>query len=91
MRLREIEEERRLVYVAMTRARKRLVLTAHRNALRDGKERNLEPSRFLVEAGLRSAPGRGQAPDARGQATGARRQAPEVVEEFNPWIDPGAP
>jgi ATP-dependent exoDNAse (exonuclease V) beta subunit len=39
-----IEEERRLLYVAMTRACDRLILTAHRGAARDQ-----DPSRFISE------------------------------------------
>ena len=45
----ELEEERRLCYVAMTRARKRLVLTGARKRLIYGEETWCEPSRFLKE------------------------------------------
>jgi RecB family exonuclease len=41
-------DERRLFYVAVTRARRRLVVTAVRSALDDGDR----PSRFLAELGL---------------------------------------
>ena len=43
----EVEEERRLLYVAMTRARKRLVLTHTDMRARWGKVTPVEPSRFL--------------------------------------------
>jgi DNA helicase-2/ATP-dependent DNA helicase PcrA len=45
----EIEEERRLLYVAITRARNHLVLTRSNEAVR-GERRALRlPSRFLVD------------------------------------------
>jgi DNA helicase II / ATP-dependent DNA helicase PcrA len=44
-----IEEERRLCYVAMTRARKRLVLTAAETRALYGEHAWREPSRFLKE------------------------------------------
>jgi superfamily I DNA/RNA helicase/RecB family exonuclease len=43
-----VVDERRLFYVAVTRARQRLVVTAVRSALEDGER----PSRFLDELGL---------------------------------------
>ena len=47
-----IEEERRLCYVAMTRARKRLVLTAAVDRTLYGRtDRNRDLSRFIKEAG----------------------------------------
>lgn len=44
-----IEEERRLCYVALTRARKRLFLTDSEGFTQSGKQKN--PSRFLFEMG----------------------------------------
>lgn len=44
---REMEEERRLLYVAITRAEKRCVLTSARNRYRYGKAEFFVPSRFL--------------------------------------------
>jgi DNA helicase-2/ATP-dependent DNA helicase PcrA len=44
-----VEEERRLMYVAMTRAKKHLVLSMARKRLKMGKELNTAPSRFLFE------------------------------------------
>ena len=43
----EVEEERRLLYVAMTRAKKHLVLTHAAARGRWGKLNFVEPSRFL--------------------------------------------
>jgi superfamily I DNA/RNA helicase len=44
-----LEEERRLMYVAMTRAKKHLVLSMSRQRKRYGKDVNMSPSRFLFE------------------------------------------
>lgn len=46
---RQIEEERRLFYVAMTRAEKYLVLTYARSRIRYGKMEFSNPSRFLQD------------------------------------------
>ncbi len=45
----EIEEERRLMYVALTRAKKDVVLTYATDRLRNGKRESNPPSRFLRE------------------------------------------
>ena len=47
--LKDIEEERRLFYVAMTRARKLLVLTFATDRLRNGKRESNSVSRFVRE------------------------------------------
>ncbi|HEX4839351.1 MAG TPA: ATP-dependent helicase [Rhabdochlamydiaceae bacterium] len=44
-----LEEERRLMYVAMTRAKKNLILSMSRQRKRYGKDVNMTPSRFLFE------------------------------------------
>lgn len=44
-----LEEERRLFYVAMTRAKERLILTWARSRMRYGKTESCSPSRFLRE------------------------------------------
>ena len=46
---RGLEEERRLMYVAMTRAKKHLVISMARHRLRHGKQVAMSPSRFLFE------------------------------------------
>ena len=43
----DVEEERRLCYVAMTRAKKELYLTGVMNRFIHGENRQLEPSRFI--------------------------------------------
>ncbi len=44
-----VEEERRLFYVAMTRAERELTLSWNRARVQRGKEQKREPSRFLAE------------------------------------------
>jgi len=44
-----LEEERRLMYVAMTRAKKHLILSMSRQRKRYGKDESSNPSRFLFE------------------------------------------
>lgn len=45
----EIEEERRLMYVAITRAKRKLTIISARSRMLFGKTTNLQPSRFLKE------------------------------------------
>ena len=44
-----LEEERRLMYVAMTRAKKHLILSMARERKKMGKKTVTSPSRFLFE------------------------------------------
>ncbi len=44
-----VEEERRLMYVAITRAKQRLIISMAKNRMRMGKEAASRPSRFLFE------------------------------------------
>ena len=46
----ELEEERRIAYVAMTRAKKKLFMTVAKKRLLYGRFFDNEPSRFLLEA-----------------------------------------
>ena len=48
----ELEEERRLMYVAITRARKKLYITRAKSRFLYGKRENQMASRFITEAGL---------------------------------------
>ena len=50
----DMEEERRLCYVAMTRAREKLFMTCAAQRRRYGKSSDNVPSRFLFESGLLS-------------------------------------
>ena len=45
----DLEEERRLCYVGITRAKKELVLTSARQRMVNGETRYCKPSRFLEE------------------------------------------
>src|SRR6478735_7143908 len=49
----DLEEERRLFYVAMTRAKKKLFLTHASTRYRFGRLKNCEPSRFLDDVDAR--------------------------------------
>jgi DNA helicase-2/ATP-dependent DNA helicase PcrA len=51
--LSDVEEERRLCYVGMTRAKRRLVLSVCAERKLWGRPTRLSPSRFLREAGVR--------------------------------------
>ncbi|MCH5153747.1 MAG: UvrD-helicase domain-containing protein [Clostridiales bacterium] len=53
-----MEEERRLMYVAVTRAKKRLFLTYAKSRFLYGETRYCTPSRFLSECGLVARPQR---------------------------------
>lgn len=57
----EIEEERRLCYVAMTRARERLTMTTARQRMLYGRTNNNMPSRFLEELPQESVDWQGKA------------------------------
>ena len=52
----EIEEERRLMYVAITRAEEKLFLTRTKCRYLYGKRDFSNPSRFLTELGLENGP-----------------------------------
>jgi DNA helicase-2/ATP-dependent DNA helicase PcrA len=57
----DLEEERRLVYVAFTRARKHLLVSVAQRRTLYGRRRSMTASRFLWEAGLLT-PGASRAP-----------------------------
>ncbi len=48
----ELQEEKRLLYVACTRARDALTLCVHAMEQNDADSRRVKPSRFLIEAGI---------------------------------------
>jgi DNA helicase-2/ATP-dependent DNA helicase PcrA len=94
----QVEEERRLAYVAMTRARRRLLFTAARLRRVRGRERIQPPSRFLREIDPRCLrveedPGAvaaaARARDGSGRRFGApasptRRTRPRPARAVNP-------
>ena len=51
----ELQEERRLGYVAFTRAKRKLYLCSVESRFVHGKRRFLRPSRFLAESGVRES------------------------------------
>ena len=61
----DLEEERRLLYVGMTRARERLVMSGARLQLSFGQTMNMEPSRFVGELPARSLAQVMENPDPR--------------------------
>jgi DNA helicase-2/ATP-dependent DNA helicase PcrA len=85
----ELEEERRLCYVAMTRARKELFLSAARERLLYGERMSRETSRFLDEiprelltpAGPENAPAEPpqMAPRSRTAAATTRKKKPPAA------------
>ena len=84
-----MEEERRLCYVGMTRARTRLVLTSAARRRVYGEYRDTEPSRFLGEIPAElldvvepvfSTPVRSPATYGRGAYRGRRRDADEQIQ-----------
>ena len=68
----EIEEERRLLYVAMTRARHALTLSHAAERSRYGRIGQAEPSRFLADLPPELAPRR-VVKEAAGRSSGPRR------------------
>ncbi len=81
----EVEEERRLMYVAITRARKFCMITYARQRMISGKTQQTSPSRFLHEIDnryLRMMTGTniGQAPKPRRSAVESYEQSYSVPE-----------
>jgi superfamily I DNA/RNA helicase len=75
---RSIEEERRLFYVAITRAKEELVFTSPERRVKRGRETECAPSRFLAElpaSVVREAPGRRELTGAELDALNAKVQA----------------
>ncbi len=74
----EIEEERRLAYVGMTRAKEKLFLTFANSRFSMGKRIYNEPSRFLIELGYKK-----KEIDFNPWKTQMERDQ----KQFNPWED----
>ena len=62
--VRELEEERRLLYVAITRAEKHCILTNAKNRFRYGKMEFDNPSRFIDEIDVNLIEGGEEAPES---------------------------
>lgn len=80
----ELEEERRLAYVGMTRARKKLYLTSAASRRIFGTPHMNLPSRFIEEAGIKSSGFRAGAYQASSEG-----HAPHAKYDFN-QESPGA-
>ena len=81
----DVEEERRLCYVGMTRARKELTLTyARTRALYGGREWNV-PSRFLAEIPVELTDAEEQAGAARSAATWDRGGTQRAGDSRSAW------
>ncbi len=82
--MRELEEERRLLYVAITRAEKHCILTCAQNRWRYGKMEYDTPSRFIKDIDPRllhveSEKGDGKIPFSVGSRPSSRMQNPRPV------------
>ena len=98
----QLEEERRLAYVAMTRARKRLFLSAARTRRIRGRERIQLASRFLREIDSRllvveeepgavvAAAGESRRPRSSTSYRSQRRAAPRSPRKVTRPVDPNA-
>ena len=90
----DMEEERRLCYVGITRAKKELVITAARKRMTHGETRYCKPSRFveeipaelLKEERLEPVLGSARGADSFGGASGRYGAG----EEGLPWNQPGS-
>ena len=90
----DMEEERRLCYVGITRAKKELVITAARKRMTHGETRYCKPSRFveeipvelLKEERLEPVLGSARRADSFGGASGRFGAG----EEGLPWNQPGS-
>jgi len=83
---RELEEERRLFYVALTRAEKQVILTFAKSRFRNGKMEFSHPSRFIREIPQQYF--RQQATGNRQQTTDNRQQGfaerPRIEQRMKP-------
>lgn len=74
-----LEEERRLCYVAMTRAEEMLFFTMATSRFRYGRTESMRPSRFLSEIGLTQTAGNGFAGMYTHRASVTERQTAERI------------
>ena len=93
--LRELEEERRLLYVAITRAEKHCILTNAKNRWRYGKVEFDNPSRFIDEIDSKLIDSQDE---AGGSLFGSRADSSSDQPEWaraqrprRPWEDAGQP
>ena len=93
--LRELEEERRLLYVAITRAEKHCILTNAKNRWRYGKMEFDNPSRFIDEIDSKLIDSQDEAGGSLfGSRTDSSSDQPEwarAQRPRRPWEDAGQP
>ena len=87
---RELEEERRLFYVALTRAEKQVVLTFAKSRFRNGKMEFSSPSRFIREIPQQYFSNRQRTTDFRGapehqlERKNGQRTSPRIEQRMKP-------
>lgn len=69
----EMEEERRLCYVGMTRAREELILTSANERMIFGNFQSNPPSRFLADI------------DYMAESLGATKTSPSISQDYSGW------
>ena len=88
----ELQEERRIMYVAVTRARERLYITNAQRRMRFGRIENGQASRFLTEGGLISPIQSYPRPDRRGDLTPSfGKSVDDLMQRPKPQRSYGAP
>lgn len=93
--LRELEEERRLLYVAITRAEKHCILTNAKNRWRYGKMEFDNPSRFIDEIDSKLIDSQDEAGgslfSSRTDSSSDQPEWARVQRPRRPWEDAGQP
>lgn len=87
---RELEEERRLLYVAITRAKKHCILTCAQNRWRYGKMETFVPSRFISDidkAYIHSDSNRSSQSGQRGPFYGRIQNSRPVASQFRADVE----
>lgn len=93
--LRELEEERRLLYVAITRAEKHCILTNAKNRWRYGKMEFDNPSRFIDEIDSKLIDSQDEAGESlfgsRADSSSDQPEWARAQRPRRPWEDAGQP
>lgn len=84
---RELEEERRLLYVAITRAERHCILTNARNRYRYGSMQYDVPSRFLADIDPKLLDSRDESGDSAVSSNGYGGEMPWDRKPRRPWDD----
>ena len=81
---RELEEERRLFYVALTRAERQVVLTFAKSRFRNGKMEFSRPSRFIREIPQQYFRASNQTSSQGGRLSGFSSSSPRIEQRMKP-------